>query len=116
MSCFTFEIFRAGEAPKVSYVRALSDDQEIWPEVETIALLISDNGRLFIRVKNPARETIIRTGVATALNSIKECSCIACPLKHELERKVMGMGHTVALLAGDRRPCDRRTRLSMGER
>lgn len=111
MSWFTFEIFRAGEAPAASYVRKLSDNQEIWPQVETIALLIKDNGKSLIRVKNPAGETVIRTGVATALTSIEECSCITCPLKRELERKVLGVGHTTALLAGDRLPCERRDRL-----
>lgn len=122
MSCFTFEIFRCDEAfvipeaPVVSYVRMLSDDQEIWPQVETIALLIDDNGKSLIRVKNPAGETVIRAGVATALTSIKECSCATCPLKREAERKAMSGNYAVALRAGERFPCEWRYALFCGRR
>ena len=39
-------------------------------------------------VKNSEGATVVRTGVSTALLSIEKCSCVACPLKRELERRV----------------------------
>ena len=38
--------------------------------------------------KNSEGATVVRTGVTTALVSIEKCSCVACPLKRELERRV----------------------------
>ena len=43
--------------------------------------------RLF-EFKNSEGATVVRTGVTTALLSIEKCSCVACPLKRELERRV----------------------------
>jgi hypothetical protein len=53
-----------------------------------LALRIENRDSAFIRVKNSEGATVVRTGVTTALVSIEKCSCVACPLKRELERRV----------------------------
>ena len=101
MSVFTFEIVRHGEAPVIAdvlrlpderaMVRAeawLSDERAIWCRAEALALRIENRDSAFIRVKNSEGATVVRTGVTTALVSIEKCSCVACPLKRELERRV----------------------------
>jgi hypothetical protein len=55
---------------------------------EALALRIENKDSAFIRVKNSEGATVVRTGVTTALISIEKCSCVACPLKRELERRV----------------------------
>ena len=99
---FTFEIVLLGEAPVIADVlrlsderaiwcRAeawLSDERAIWCRAEALALRIQNRDSAFIRVKNSEGETVVRTGVTTALASIEKCSCVACPLKRELERRV----------------------------
>jgi len=102
MSVFTFEIVRHDEAPviadvlrlpdeRVMWCRAeawLSKERAIWCRAEALALRIEKRDSAFIRVKNSEGETIVRAGVTTALASIEKCSCVACPLKRELERRV----------------------------
>jgi hypothetical protein len=102
MPVFTFEIVRHGEAPVIADVlklpderaiwcRAeawLSDERAIWCRAEALALRIENRDSAFIRVKNSEGATVVRTGVTTALVSIEKCSCVACPLKRELERRV----------------------------
>lgn len=99
MPVFTFEIVRHGEAPVIADVlrlpderlmwcRAeawLSDERAIWCRAEALALRIENRDDALIRVKNSEGETVILTGVATALASIEKCSCVACPLKRELD-------------------------------
>ena len=96
---FTFEIVLHGEAPvvadilrltdeRVIWCRAeawLSDERAIWCRAERLALRIENKDSAFIRVKNSEGATVVRTGVITALASIEKCSCVACPLKRELE-------------------------------
>jgi len=88
MPVFTFEIVRHGEAPVIADVLRLPDEQAIWCRAEALALRIENRASAFIRVKNSEGATIVRTGVTTALASIEKCSCVACPLKRELERRV----------------------------
>ena len=88
MPAFTFEIVRQGDAPIIAYVVKMSDERAVWCQVEALALAIKDSSGAFIRVKNPKGETVIRTGVATALASIEKCSYTICPLKKELKRRV----------------------------
>ncbi|MGH6841609.1 MAG: hypothetical protein ACREDV_05880 [Methylocella sp.] len=99
MPVFTFEIVRHGEAPVIAGVlrlpderlmwcRAeawLSDERAIWCRAEALALRIENRDGALIRVKNSEGETVILTGVATALASIEKCSCVACPLKRKLD-------------------------------
>jgi hypothetical protein len=102
MPVFTFEIVRHGEAPAIADVLTLpderaiwcraeawlSDERAIWCRAEGLALRIENTDSAFIRVKNSEGATVVRTGVTTALVSIEKCSCVACPLKRELERRV----------------------------
>jgi len=85
MAAFTFEIIRQGEAPVIADVLELPDEQALWCQVEALALRITNGDGASIRVKNHQGETVIRTGVATALASIEKCSCTICPLKKGLE-------------------------------
>ncbi len=116
MPVFTFEIVRHGEAPVIADVlrlpderamwcRAeawLSDERAIWCRAEALALRIENRDSTFIRVKNSEGATIVQTGVTTALASIEKCSCVACPLKRELERLSQPGRHA----ATDFRPSD----------
>jgi len=88
MSVFTFEIVRHGEAPVIANVLRLSDERAIWCHAEALALRIQNRDSAFIRVKNSEGEIIVRAGVTTALASIEKCSCAACPVKREWERRV----------------------------
>jgi hypothetical protein len=102
MSVFTFEIVRHGEAPVIAEVLRLPDEREnwcraeawlsderaIWCRAEALALRIENRDSVFIQVNNSEGATVVRTGVTTALASIEKCSCVACPLKRELERRV----------------------------
>ena len=86
---FTFEIVRHGEAPVIADVLRLPDERApIWCRAEALALRIENKDSAFIRVKNSEGATVVRTGVTTALLSIEKCSCVACLLKRELERRV----------------------------
>ena len=97
---FTFEIVRHGEAPVIADVLRLPDERAIcavqklgcpstiWCRAEALALRIENRVSAFIRVKNSEGATVVRTGVTTALVSIEKCSCVARPLKRELERRV----------------------------
>lgn len=100
MPVFTFEIVRDGEAPVIADVLTLPDEPEtscrveawlsneraVWCRTEALALRIKNRNGAFIRVKNSEGATVVWSGVATALASIETCSCVACPLKRELER------------------------------
>jgi hypothetical protein len=102
MSVFTFEIVRHCEAPVIADVLSLpderaifcraeawlSDERAIWCRAEALALRIENGGSAFIRVKNSEDATVVLTGVTTALASIEKCSCVACPIKREWERRV----------------------------
>ena len=59
--------------------------------VQKLWLFASKTGtaRLF-ESKNSEGATVVRTGITTALVSIEKCSCVACLLKRELERRVSG--------------------------
>jgi hypothetical protein len=81
---FTFQIIQQGETPVVAKVLTLSDERAIWCHVEALALQIKSGDSAFILVKNHQGQTVIRTGVATALTSIEACSCETCPLKKVL--------------------------------
>ncbi len=100
MSVFTFEIVLPGEAPVIADILRLSNERLIWCHVEALALRIQNRDGAFILVKNSAGETVIRTGVTTALASIEKCSYADCPLKKELERHGSRMrlsGHNIHL-------------------
>jgi hypothetical protein len=94
MPAFTFEIIRRDETPVVVNVLPLSGSLAIWCQVEALALLIEHSDGVHIRVKNPKGETVIRTGVATALASIEKCSCAICPLKKEAAGRSARGGQT----------------------
>jgi|APFre7841882630_1041343.scaffolds.fasta_scaffold87511_2 hypothetical protein len=112
MSVFTFEIVRQGERPVIADLMTLPDDRAIWCQVEALALRVEDGDGAFIRVKNPKGETVVRTGVATALASIEKCSCKSCPLKKGLERRLSLGGHAAIELPVDFVPCATRGRCS----
>jgi hypothetical protein len=88
MSVFTFEIVSHSEAAVIADVLKLPDKRAIWCHAEALALRIQNRNGKFIRVKNSDGETVVRVGVTTALASIEKCSCVACPVKRELERRV----------------------------
>ena len=92
MSEFTFEIVRKGDPLVFAHVLTLSDERTIWCQVEALALRIQNFDSVFIRVKNSEGEIVVRTGVATALASVENCSCADCPLKREL-RHIISTGH-----------------------
>jgi len=102
---FTFEVFREGEAPFASCVLPVSDRREVWPQVEAIAALLGDRGKSYIRVRDHGGETIVRAGVATALASIKECSCTVCPLKRQIGHGAPGSDVAIPFLVRDRFAC-----------
>jgi len=85
---FTFEIVQQSDASVVAHNLVLSSEQAIWCHVEALALDIQNRGRAFIRVKNSVGETVVRTGVTTALASIEKCSCADCPIKSEFDKRV----------------------------
>ena len=87
MSAFTLEIVQRGETPAVADVVTLPDGRVIWRQVEALALLIESPEDTFIQVKNEKGETVIRAGVKTALASIRQCSCMSCPLKRALAKR-----------------------------
>lgn len=86
LSALTFEVVWDGAAPVIVDVLGLPDKRTVWCHAEALAVRIPNRGRAFIRVKNSEGETIIQTGVATALASIEMCSCAACPLKKRVSR------------------------------
>ncbi len=108
MAAFTFEVIRQGEAPVIFDVLAVPDEQAVWCQVEALALRIKSGDGAFIRVKNCKGETLVLTGVATALASIETCSCTACPLKKGLEQLISLGSSAAAGLGLDFVPCDRR--------
>jgi hypothetical protein len=112
MAAFTFEIIRQGEAPVIADVLALTDERAVWCHVEALALRIKNSDGTSIRVKNPQGETIVLTGVASALASIEKCSCKRCPLKQGLERRSSQGDHVAIELPVDFIPCGRRSRRS----
>jgi hypothetical protein len=87
MQEFEFEIVRQGDASVIAHVLRLPSERVIWRQVEELALRIGHRDCAFIRVKNSKGETLVRTGVATAIASIEKCSHMACPLKGELRRQ-----------------------------
>ncbi|MGD0633736.1 MAG: hypothetical protein ABSA13_05605 [Beijerinckiaceae bacterium] len=96
MSVFTFEIVRQSNASVVAQVLMLSDEQSVWCYVEALALRIQNGDKTLIRVKNSEGETVVQTGVATALASIKKCSCAECPIKRDFELSVPAGRSTAA--------------------
>jgi hypothetical protein len=93
---FTFEIVQQSDASVVAHNLMLSSEQPIWCHVEALALDIQNRGRAFIRVKNSVGETVVRTGVTTALASIEKCSRADCPIKTEFEQRVSAARLAVA--------------------
>ena len=109
MSAFTFEIIRRGEAPVIANVLTPPDERVIWCQVEALALRIRSCDGASIRVKNAKGETVIRTGVATALASIEKCSCKSCRLKRGFEQSGSLSGGAAAVVVGvDFIPCKTR--------
>ena len=90
MSAFTFEVVRPGKVSVVADVQTLSDDRQIWCHVEALALRLPNSDGAFIRVKNCEGKIIIRAGVATSLASVGRCAHQDCPLKQELNRRLLG--------------------------
>ena len=88
MPGFTLEIIWQGKSSVLTRVLRLSDERPIWCQVEALALRMPNRACAIILVKNSEGETIVRTGVVTALASIEKCQPSACPLKKELERRV----------------------------
>ncbi|MDR3463598.1 MAG: hypothetical protein P4L76_14905 [Beijerinckiaceae bacterium] len=85
MPLFTFEIVRRGNASVVAQILMLSEQQSVWCYVEALALRIQGGDKMSIRVKNAGAETVVQTGVATALASIKKCKRPDCPIQRDLE-------------------------------
>jgi hypothetical protein len=112
MLAFTFEIIRHGEEPLIANVLTPPDERAIWCQVEALALQIRNCDGASIRVKNAKGETVIRTGVATALASIEKCSCKSCPLKRGLERRFSLGDHAAIERRVDFAPCRTRGRCS----
>jgi hypothetical protein len=98
MPVLTFEILCDNEEPIIADVLTLPDEpaascqveawlsneRAMWCRVEALALRIGKRGEsAFIRVRDSEGATLVLAGVATALASIKQCSCVACPLKRE---------------------------------
>jgi hypothetical protein len=96
MSDFRLEIVRRGDASAIAHILRLSDERTLWRQVEALALRIQNTSCAFIRVKNSEGETVVRTGVDTAVASIEKCPCLACPLKRELEQRISARRLTVA--------------------
>jgi hypothetical protein len=92
MSDFTFEIVRNGETAVFAGVLTLSEERSVWREVEALALLIKSPDGASIRVKNSMGETVVRTGVRTALASIEKCLFTNCPLKKGIEGRFSSGG------------------------
>jgi hypothetical protein len=108
MSAFTLEVTQEGETPVIAMVLTLSDERAIWCHVEALALRMKSGDGAFIRVKDYKGQTVIRTGVATALASIETCSCETCPLKKGVERHGSSGGQAATVLSVDFIPCERR--------
>jgi hypothetical protein len=116
MPLLTFEIVCHNEAPVIADVLTLpdgpamfcrreawlSDERAVWCRVEALALRIENSDSAFIRVKNSEGATVVRTGIATALASIEKCSCVACPLKRELERHASSGRHAATCCSPER--------------
>jgi hypothetical protein len=85
MPHFTFEIARQEEPPILADILLLSDHKAAWCHVEFLACRNKNNSTAFIRAMNSDGEMVIRSGVSTALASIKKCSNLACPLKRRLD-------------------------------
>jgi hypothetical protein len=85
MSVFTFEIVRNGETAGIAEVLTLCEERAVWRQVEALALRIKNPDGASIRVKNSKGETVVRTGVRTALASIEKCLFTNCPLKKGIE-------------------------------
>jgi hypothetical protein len=96
MPGFTLEIIWQGKSSVLTRVLRLSDERTIWCQVEALALRIQNTSCAFIRVKNSEGETVVRTGVDTAVASIEKCPCLACPLKRKLEQRISAKRLTVA--------------------
>jgi hypothetical protein len=105
MSAFTLEVIQEGETPVIAMVLTLSDERAIWCHVEALALRMKSGDGGSIRVKNHKGQTVIRTGVATALASIETCSCETCPLKKVLGPRSSLAGHARFELPVDLVPC-----------
>jgi len=90
----TFEIVQEGHASTVVQVLTLPHEGAIWCQTEALALRIQNRDRPFILVKNSKGETVVRAGVTTTLASIEACSCGDCPIKRELEQRVLAGRHT----------------------
>ena len=103
MPVLTFEILCDNEEPIIADVLTLPDEpamscrveawlsneRAVWCRVEALAVRIGKKGdSAFIRVRDSEGATLVLAEVATAIASIKQCSCVACPLKRELKGSV----------------------------
>jgi|GEM_PF-3158449 hypothetical protein len=105
MSVFTFEIVRNGETAAIADVLTLSEERAVWRQVEALALRIKNPDGASIRVKNSKGETVVRTGVRTALASIEKCLFSNCPLKKGIEGRFPSGGRVAIELPVNVVPC-----------
>lgn len=106
MSVFTFEIVRNGETAAIADVLTLSEERAVWRQVEALALRIKNPDGASIRVKNSDGETVVRTGVRTALASIEKCSFTSCPLKKGMKGSFSSGGRVAIELPIHFVPCE----------
>jgi hypothetical protein len=92
MSVFTFEILRNGEMAAIADVQTLSEERTVWRHVEALAIRIKNPDGASIRVKDSKGETVVRTGVRTALALIEKCPFTNCPLKKGIEGRFSSGG------------------------
>jgi hypothetical protein len=81
MSAFTLEYSRRGEAPLLCETIEIPNPAAVWCHVEALALRLGRSSGGFIRVRDARGQAVVRTGVATALESIAQCPCGSCELK-----------------------------------
>ncbi|SRR5208283_1551211 len=108
MSVFTFEIVRNGETAAIADVLTLSEERAVWRQVEALALRINNPDGASIWVKNSNGETVVRSGVRTALASIEKCSFTNCPLKKWIEGSLSSGVRMAVELPIHFVPCGRR--------
>jgi hypothetical protein len=105
MSVFTFEIVRNGETAAIADVLTLSGERAVWRQVEAPALRIKNPDGASIRVKDSNGETVVRTGIRTALASIEKCLFTNCPLKKGIEGRFSSGGRVAIELPVHFVPC-----------
>ncbi len=105
MSVFTFEIVRNGETAVIAAVLTVSEERSLWRQVEALALRIKNPDGASIRVENSKGETVVRTGVRTALASIEKCLFTNCPLKKGIGGRFSSGGRMAIELPVNFVPC-----------